>query len=187
MPSWRVWEWRFSSTILDFVTRLRWVVGFTPRPLYSCGIRPRYPLDRKLDESQSRSRPWGEENNLAFAGNWTLAVQPVARRYTTELSVLLLLKGINTFVGVSLQMFSLKVIKGLYLTQCLLTSGFEKISNTTLFINAQNYWVFGLFPSSGVLGSRNMTFRKLDLFLSSGERGRRHLLSWDPYWPRDWD
>jgi hypothetical protein len=36
------------------------------------------------------------------------------------------------------------------------------------------------FPSSGVLGSRNTTFRKLDKFLSSGEGGRRHLLSWAP-------
>jgi hypothetical protein len=33
----------------------------------------------------------------------------------------------------------------------------------------QSYWNFGLFPSSGVFGSRNKTFRKLDLFPSSGE------------------
>jgi hypothetical protein len=33
--------------------------------------------------------------------------------------------------------------------------------------NTQNYWVFGLFPSSGIL--ENTTFRKLDLFPSSGE------------------
>jgi hypothetical protein len=38
--------------------------------------------------------------------------------------------------------------------------------------STQNYWVFGLFSSSGVLGSRN-TFRKLDLLPSSGEEGRR--------------
>jgi hypothetical protein len=37
--------------------------------------------------------------------------------------------------------------------------------------STQNYWGFGLFPSSGVLGSTNTTFRKLDLFPSSGERG----------------
>jgi hypothetical protein len=30
-----------------------------------------------------------------------------------------------------------------------------------------NYWVFGLFPPSGIL--ENTTFRKLDLFLSSSE------------------
>jgi hypothetical protein len=28
----------------------------------------------------------------------------------------------------------------------------------------QNYWIFGLLPSAGVLESRNTTFRKLDLF-----------------------
>jgi hypothetical protein len=31
----------------------------------------------------------------------------------------------------------------------------------------QNYWVLGLFPSSGIL--ENTTFRKLNLFPSSGE------------------
>jgi hypothetical protein len=31
--------------------------------------------------------------------------------------------------------------------------------------------LLGLFPSSGVFGSRNATFRKLDLFPSSGEGG----------------
>jgi hypothetical protein len=35
--------------------------------------------------------------------------------------------------------------------------------------NSQNYWVFGLFPSSGIL--ENTTFRKLNLFPSSGEGG----------------
>jgi hypothetical protein len=33
--------------------------------------------------------------------------------------------------------------------------------------NTQNYWVFGLFASSGML--ENTTFRKLDLFPSSGK------------------
>jgi hypothetical protein len=52
--------------------------------------------------------------------------------------------------------------------------------NAGKFLNTQNYWGFGLFPSSGALGSRNTTFRKLDLFPSLGEEGRRHLLSWAP-------
>jgi hypothetical protein len=39
----------------------------------------------------------------------------------------------------------------------------------TMVHNTQNYWVFGPFPSSGIL--ENTTFRKLDLFLSSGEGG----------------
>jgi hypothetical protein len=35
-------------------------------------------------------------------------------------------------------------------------------------VDTQVYWVFGLCPSSGIL--KNITFWKLDLFLSSGER-----------------
>jgi hypothetical protein len=35
--------------------------------------------------------------------------------------------------------------------------------------STQDYWVFGFFPSSGVLGSRNTTFRKVDLCPFSGE------------------
>jgi hypothetical protein len=36
--------------------------------------------------------------------------------------------------------------------------------------NTQNYWVFGLCPSSGILETiENTTFRKLDLFPSSGD------------------
>jgi hypothetical protein len=34
----------------------------------------------------------------------------------------------------------------------------------------QDYWVFGLCPSSGILKTqKNTTFRRLDLFPSSGE------------------
>jgi hypothetical protein len=43
---------------------------------------------------------------------------------------------------------------------------------------SHNYWVFGLFPSSGIL--ENMTFRKLDLFLSSGEGGGEDAYSVGP-------
>jgi hypothetical protein len=46
--------------------------------------------------------------------------------------------------------------------------------------STQNYWVFGLFPSSGILGNKNTMFQKLDLFRSAGEGGRRHLLSLGP-------
>jgi hypothetical protein len=36
--------------------------------------------------------------------------------------------------------------------------------------NTQNYWVFSLCPSSGILETRkHITFRKLDHFPSSGE------------------
>jgi hypothetical protein len=36
-------------------------------------------------------------------------------------------------------------------------------------VYSQNYWVYGLFPSSGIL--ENTTVRKLDLFPFSGEGG----------------
>jgi hypothetical protein len=44
-----------------------------------------------------------------------------------------------------------------------------ELENLGLIENSQNYWVFGLFPSSGIL--ENTMFRKLDLFPSSGEGG----------------
>jgi hypothetical protein len=43
--------------------------------------------------------------------------------------------------------------------------------------NTQNYWVFEL-PSSGIL--ENTTFRKLDLFPSSGEGGGEDIYSVGP-------
>jgi len=36
-----------ASRFLDLGTRCRWVVSFTPRPLYPQGRNPLYPLDRK--------------------------------------------------------------------------------------------------------------------------------------------
>jgi hypothetical protein len=44
--------------------------------------------------------------------------------------------------------------------------------------NTQNYWVFGLIPSSGIL--ENTTFRKLDLYPSSGESGGEDTYSVGP-------
>jgi hypothetical protein len=42
-------------------------------------------------------------------------------------------------------------------------------------LNGIEIWVFGPFTSSGVIGSRNTTFRELDLFPSSGEGGEKTL------------
>jgi len=39
------------------------VVSFTPRPLYSHGKSPWYPLDRRLGRPQCRSGRGGEEKN----------------------------------------------------------------------------------------------------------------------------
>jgi hypothetical protein len=44
------------------------------------------------------------------------------------------------------------------------------MEKTIWLSGAQDYWVFGLCPSSGILKTqKNTTFRKLDLFPSSGE------------------
>jgi hypothetical protein len=64
-------EWRYSATILVLVTRLRWAVSFTPRPLYPRRKSPRYPLDRRLGGHQNRSRHCEEEKNLIPSGNRT--------------------------------------------------------------------------------------------------------------------
>jgi hypothetical protein len=44
-------------------SRWRWVVSFTPRPLYSQGKSPWYPLDRRLGGPYSRSGRGGGEKN----------------------------------------------------------------------------------------------------------------------------
>jgi hypothetical protein len=46
-------------------------------------------------------------------------------------------------------------------------------------VNTQNYWVFGLIPSSGIL-ENSTTFRKLDLCPSPGEGGTTPT-----YWTSD--
>jgi hypothetical protein len=47
--------WRGEAHFLGLGTSWRWVVRFTPRPLYPRGKSPRYPLDRGLGGPQSRS------------------------------------------------------------------------------------------------------------------------------------
>jgi hypothetical protein len=47
--------------VLD--TRWRWVVSFTPQPLYSQGKSICYPLDRRLGGPQSHSGRGGKEKN----------------------------------------------------------------------------------------------------------------------------
>jgi hypothetical protein len=67
--SWRhMEESRYSSTILDLGIRWRWIVSFTPLPLYPRGNGLRFPLDGRLGEPQSRSGCCGEEKNVALLG-----------------------------------------------------------------------------------------------------------------------
>jgi hypothetical protein len=56
---------------LDLGTSWRWVISFTPRPLYPRRKSPWYPLDRRLDGPQSRSGWHGQENILDPTGTRT--------------------------------------------------------------------------------------------------------------------
>jgi hypothetical protein len=55
---------------LDLGTSWRWVVSFTPRPLY-----PRYPLDRRQGGPYSRSGRRGEEKIFDPTGTWNLTTR----------------------------------------------------------------------------------------------------------------
>jgi hypothetical protein len=79
-----------APRIIDLGTRWNWGAIFTPRPLYSQGKSPWYPLDRRRGRPQSQSGRGGEENNSQpLPGLEPPIIQPVAQRYTTELSRLL--------------------------------------------------------------------------------------------------
>jgi hypothetical protein len=52
-----------APRILNLSTKWRWVVSFTPRPLYCRGKSPRHPLDRRLDGPQSLIWTWRWEEN----------------------------------------------------------------------------------------------------------------------------
>jgi hypothetical protein len=66
------------------------VVSFTPRPLYTQGKSPCYPLDTRLGGVQSRSRHGGDEkNSQPLSGFEPLMIQPIVQRYTSELSRLI--------------------------------------------------------------------------------------------------
>jgi hypothetical protein len=70
------------------------VVSFTSWPLYSQGKRPFYPLDRMFGGSQCRSGYGGEEiNSQPLPGLEPQIIQPVAQRYTTELSQMKVRRG----------------------------------------------------------------------------------------------
>jgi hypothetical protein len=71
-----------APRILGLGTRWRRVVSFTPREK-----SPWYPLHRRLGGPQRRSGRGGEEKNFQpLPGLEPPIIQPVALRYTTELS-----------------------------------------------------------------------------------------------------
>jgi hypothetical protein len=71
-------EWRYSYIILDLVTRWRWMLSFTPWPLYPQGRVTGTHCLEVVWVWKQRTR----EKSLAPTGNRNPAVQPVVRRYT---------------------------------------------------------------------------------------------------------
>jgi len=79
-----------APRIFGLGTRWRWVVSLANRPLYPHGKNPPYVLDRRLGGLQSQSgRSSEEKNSQPLPGLELPVIQPVAQRYTAELSPLL--------------------------------------------------------------------------------------------------
>jgi hypothetical protein len=72
-----------APRIFNLDATWRWVVSFTPRPLYSQRKNPWYPLDRRLGELQSRPGRCGEEKNFQpLPGIEHGSSSPSTSRYT---------------------------------------------------------------------------------------------------------
>jgi hypothetical protein len=79
-----------APRILYICTRWRLVISFKTRPLYLQEKSLQYPLDRRLAGPQSHSERSGEERSFQpLPGLDPPIIQPVAQRYTTEISRLL--------------------------------------------------------------------------------------------------
>jgi hypothetical protein len=120
--------------ILDLGTRWRWVVSFTPRPLYPYGKSPWYPLIRGLGGPQSRSGKGGEEkNSQPLPGLEPPIIQPVAphRIVTNYLN--------SYFVKYTTyrQMFA---IKGVDLNEIYILSLVQICSTISYFFFPENLW-----------------------------------------------
>jgi hypothetical protein len=94
------WEWRFSSTH-SLTSALDGFSGQLHAPAaLPTGKSSWYPLDRRLGGPQSRSGRGGEEkNSQPLPGLEPPIIQPVAQRYTSELSWLLLVGGLYANKG----------------------------------------------------------------------------------------
>jgi hypothetical protein len=74
-------------SFFDLCTRSGWVVSYRPWSLYSQGKSPSYQFDRRLSGPQNRSgRGSGDKTFQSLSGLEPPIIQPVAQRYSTELS-----------------------------------------------------------------------------------------------------
>jgi hypothetical protein len=72
----RVAEWRYRSTFSWTCTSSRWVLSFTPLPLYPWAKSPLYPFDKSLGGPHSRSGGNGDCKFLSLPG---LELSPLCR------------------------------------------------------------------------------------------------------------
>jgi hypothetical protein len=79
-------EWSYNYAILDLGTRWKWVVSFTPLPLYRQENTLRYPLDGWLGGPRSRCERCWEKKNLALRGMVPRRSSPEPVTVPTELS-----------------------------------------------------------------------------------------------------
>jgi hypothetical protein len=70
-----------DTYFLDLKTNWKWVVNFTPQPLYPQGKSPRYPLDKRLSGPQSQPGRLREEKFLTLPG---LDLRPLGRRARSQ-------------------------------------------------------------------------------------------------------
>jgi hypothetical protein len=109
---------------LDLGTRWRWVVSFTPRPLYPQGNNIPYPLDKRLGGPQSRSGCGDEQKKTSprrVSNPDRPIVQPVASRCTDRAITDLGRSQFVTFSGVDPEKGNFKRCAALQIrivTQC---------------------------------------------------------------------
>jgi hypothetical protein len=61
------WIYRSMSFLTSALVGGEWSAS-RPEPRYPQGRRPRYPLDRRLGEPESRSRLCGEDDEFSLVG-----------------------------------------------------------------------------------------------------------------------
>jgi hypothetical protein len=70
-PWWRMRNGCIGPCFLALGTSSRWMVNFTPRPLYSWGKSPHCPMDRMLGVPQGRSGLYAEIKSVDITGTRT--------------------------------------------------------------------------------------------------------------------
>jgi hypothetical protein len=141
-----VWgSWGIALRILDTDTRWRWVVSFTPGSLYPQGKSSWHSLDRRLGGPQSRSGHGGEEkNSQPLSELKPPIIQPVAQRYTTELTRLIITLYYDTKNNYSISLHFILKAASICLS-VMLCYVEENKKNTCLFLFVVlSFWIFRL-------------------------------------------